>query len=714
MSGRRPLRGVAVLDLGRGLGAAAAFVRLLAQLGATVRAHDARGAPGAVGGLAARADVIVTDLRAGEMRQLGVELAGLGGPGRAVVSVTPFGLDGPDAERADVVAAGAGADPLVAAALAGAHAAVAALAALRWARRDGRAALVEVATVEVVASCLGDLLPRATCPRATAGGACGAASGRGLAVLRCADGYVGLMAPSAVDHDLLAGLMGVEAVRDPDEDLGEALGPWLAARGREEVFHEAQAWRLPVAPVLAPGEVYQDAQCGARGVWARRGGEWVARSPFRFTPAVTVSNPESGPHPGPLPGGEGEGRALTPTLSQGEREKEEVGSHPDPLPGGEGERRPPPGHLAGGEGVRPLAGLRVLDLGMVWAGPWCGRLLAGLGARVVKVEGPARQDGTRPVKVEGPARRDGTRSQGEEGCAGAFADLNRGKESLALDLGSAAGRAAFLRLAAGADIVLENFSPRVMPNFGLDYAALAQVNPCLLMLSLPAFGASGPWRDYVAYGGGLELATGLAPLVDGQPQPAPVAYLDYLSGAYGAAGLLAALLARDGAGRGGHVEVAQREVACQVLAAATAAGRALGPWSLDAAALRADAHLVARGLFAARPAGEASCHHYARLPWRLHDAVAPDERPALGLEAESTSPAGEAPHSSWGERSAPAFGADSRRVLRELAGLGPAEIEALVGAGVVVAEDAGGGAAGGRRTAAGDGRRLAAAEGGVK
>jgi crotonobetainyl-CoA:carnitine CoA-transferase CaiB-like acyl-CoA transferase len=320
----------------------------------------------------------------------------------------------------------------------------------------------------------------------------------------------------------------------------------------------------------------------------------------------------------------------------------------------------------------PLADLRVLDLGMVWAGPYCGRLLAGLGARVVKIEGPQRRDGTRPAGGDTrPTGRDGSHRTADRGCAGAFADLNRNKESLVLDLASPAGRTTFLRLAARADVVLENFSPRVMPNFGLAYATLARTNPRLLMLSLPAFGTDGPWAHSVAYGSGLELATGLAIHAPaGQPSPAPVAYLDYLAGAYGAAGLLAALLARDRTGQGTHLEVAQREVACQVLAAAGDEPRR--PWTLDAVALAADPLLIARGLFAPTVAppsagagqrypGAVPCHHYARLPWRLHGVPTPRERPAPGL------------------------GAHSRRVLRDLARLAPTDVEALVQAGVVVA-----------------------------
>jgi crotonobetainyl-CoA:carnitine CoA-transferase CaiB-like acyl-CoA transferase len=296
--------------------------------------------------------------------------------------------------------------------------------------------------------------------------------------------------------------------------------------------------------------------------------------------------------------------------------------------------------------------VQVLDLGMVWAGPYCTRLLAALGASVVKIEGPRHPDGTRQARA------------GE--CDGVFADLNQGKASLALDLATSEGRELFLRLAAGADIVVENFSPRVMPNFGLDSATLAQPNPALVTLAMPAFGSTGPWANYVAYGSGLELATGLAVRGrDGRPTPAPVPYLDYLAGAYGAAAVLAALLARDRGGLGCHVEVAQREVACQLLSRLqrSAPHPPLPSYGeLDAAALAADPNLAARGaargLFAA-PRLEGPCMHFARAPWRIAEVPARGERPA------------------------PALGADSRAVLRA-AGLDDASIDELVAAGIVL------------------------------
>jgi crotonobetainyl-CoA:carnitine CoA-transferase CaiB-like acyl-CoA transferase len=315
----------------------------------------------------------------------------------------------------------------------------------------------------------------------------------------------------------------------------------------------------------------------------------------------------------------------------------------------------------------------VLDLGMVWAGPYCGRILAGLGAEVIKIEGPARPDGTRR-----PA---------SDACVGAFGDLNRGKRSLVLDLSTNAGRQAFLALVARSDVVIENFSPRVMPNFGLDYVSLARVNPALLMVSMPAFGADGPWASYVAYGGGLELATGLARReVDGRPVPAPVAYLDYLAGAYAALGLLAALFARDRSGRGAHLELAQREVACQLLSASlrsqvsepalsalrtpspAVAGHSESlPKGLKSQVDCKHQHLVDRGLLERSKDGECLGWHYERLPWVLHGVPRACERPA------------------------PAFGADGRAVLRDVGGLGARQIDKLVEAGVVVQNGGAGG-----------------------
>jgi crotonobetainyl-CoA:carnitine CoA-transferase CaiB-like acyl-CoA transferase len=286
-------------------------------------------------------------------------------------------------------------------------------------------------------------------------------------------------------------------------------------------------------------------------------------------------------------------------------------------------------------GALPLDGVRALDLGMVWAGPYCGRLLAGLGAQVIKVEGPHRRDGTRRVEADGQA------------CEGAFADLNRGKSSLVVDLARPEGREVLLRLARRADVLIENFSPRVMPNFGLGYDVLAEVNPRLVMLSMPAFADDGG----VAYGSGLELAAGLVGWdADGRPLPSEIAYLDYLAGCYGAMGVLAALLR----GEGAHVTVAQREVAAQALALG---GRQRHSEAGMRVNLRALAERAWRsGVLDKKPE---ACRHYTRLPFRLTDL-------------DDTGP-----------MDAPRFGGDTREILSHDAGLSNAEIEALFASGVV-------------------------------
>lgn len=287
----------------------------------------------------------------------------------------------------------------------------------------------------------------------------------------------------------------------------------------------------------------------------------------------------------------------------------------------------------------PLSGVRVLDLGMVWAGPYCGRLLAGLGARVIKVEGPQRPDGTR---------------RADHACQGAFADLNRGKASLVVDLSRADGRDVLLRLVRTADVLIENFSPRVMPNFGLDVDVVWAANPKLVMLSMPAF-ADG---DGVAYGSGLEMAAGLAGWdARGRPLPSDTAYLDYLAGCYGAIGVLAAWLRAEESGGGGHVQVAQREVAAEALALGGARRQPTPGMAVDVGRLADRARrsgLLPRG--GPAPSG---CRHYARLPFRF--AGLPRRR----------------------ESDAPRFGAHTRQVLRREVGLTTAEIEALLASGVV-------------------------------
>jgi alpha-methylacyl-CoA racemase len=199
----------------------------------------------------------------------------------------------------------------------------------------------------------------------------------------------------------------------------------------------------------------------------------------------------------------------------------------------------------------PLSGLRVLDLSRLLPGPWCSLLLADLGADVVKVEDPNGGDYMRwapPLHGEYSAM---------------YYTLNRNKRSIILDLKSDAGREAFLKLAAGADVVLESFRPGVMDRLGVGYAALSAVNPGLVLCSISGYGQDGPYRDraghdlnYMAIGGAL----GITGTPDGTVAMPGVQVGDLGGGAMSAAiAILTALQHRNRTGEGQHCDVSMMD-----------------------------------------------------------------------------------------------------------------------------------------------------------
>ncbi len=204
-----------------------------------------------------------------------------------------------------------------------------------------------------------------------------------------------------------------------------------------------------------------------------------------------------------------------------------------------------------------LAGVRVVDLSMGWAGPLAARHLADMGADVVKVEGCMRFDWWRGWEATQEWIDDGGAEKNP-----AFNTVNRNKRDLTLDLSTAVGSDLLKRLVANADIVVENYSAGVLPKLGLDYPALAAVNPALVMISMPAFGTTGPWRGYRAYGSTVEQASGLPHLsgeADFPPTMVHVALGDSVGGLNGAAALLTALRAKRRTGRGQHLDLSQSE-----------------------------------------------------------------------------------------------------------------------------------------------------------
>lgn len=222
-----------------------------------------------------------------------------------------------------------------------------------------------------------------------------------------------------------------------------------------------------------------------------------------------------------------------------------------------GLQRAVPERAAAAAGQLPLAGLRVVDLTMGWAGPFASRMLADLGAEVIKVESASYPDWWRGTNYTEEFYRDRLYEKKSN-----FNLMNRGKFGITLDLTQAEGKRLLKELVHGADAVVENYSAEVLPKLGLDYAALRQVNPRVVMLSMPAFGLDNAWSNTRAYGGTLEQASGL-PLytghADGPPAMTSYAYGDPMGGFNASAALLLGLLVQQATGQGRHINMSQVE-----------------------------------------------------------------------------------------------------------------------------------------------------------
>jgi formyl-CoA transferase len=206
---------------------------------------------------------------------------------------------------------------------------------------------------------------------------------------------------------------------------------------------------------------------------------------------------------------------------------------------------------------RPLEGITVLDLGQVYGGPYCGLLLGHLGARIVKIETPRRGE---PLRSGAGAT--------DTADPYAFQLLNGGKESVTLDLKSEGDREAFLALARRADVLVENFAPGTTLSLGIDYAAVAAVNPGIVYASLKAYSDDTPRRDER----GMDLtvqASSAAMSVNGFPDGPPTrcgpSLADFLGGTHLALGVLAALRERDVTGLGQQVDVSLQDAVIPAL-----------------------------------------------------------------------------------------------------------------------------------------------------
>ncbi|MFD1197205.1 CaiB/BaiF CoA transferase family protein [Brucella gallinifaecis] len=209
----------------------------------------------------------------------------------------------------------------------------------------------------------------------------------------------------------------------------------------------------------------------------------------------------------------------------------------------------------------PLAGLKVIELARILAGPWVGQTLSDLGADVIKVESPEGDDtrtwGSPFIEVEG------------EKSAAYFHACNRGKQSVIADFRSDEGRALVYKLISDADVVIENFKLGGLEKYGLDYESLKAINPRLIYCSITGFGHSGPYAARAGYDFMIQGMSGIMDLTgesDGQPQKIGVAFADIFTGLYSVIAIQSALIMRERTGKGQHIDMALFDCMSAVLA----------------------------------------------------------------------------------------------------------------------------------------------------
>jgi crotonobetainyl-CoA:carnitine CoA-transferase CaiB-like acyl-CoA transferase len=338
-----------------------------------------------------------------------------------------------------------------------------------------------------------------------------------------------------LDQDVLFKQMGERMIRW--RDFESLMEPYLASHGAMEIVQTAQALRLPFAFVPTAADLLEDEHLAARNFFETievNGTTYkVPGQPFRMSETPLSSSP------------------ATDTASS----VPETGDvHAT------GNRQPATGDRL------PLTGVRVVDLAQVFAGPACTRILADLGADVIRFEAANRMDVTRNLIL--------TDNDGKDHHwhrASYFIVRNINKREMVLDLTKDEGREIIRRLVAGADVVVESFTPRVMANFGLGYQQLREIKPGIVMCSLSGYGQDGPMRDFGAYGMGLEPASGISSITGyaGEgPMRSGLSFTDPYSGFVGAGAILTALAYRRRTGKGQYIDLSEQEAAVPIMAAA--------------------------------------------------------------------------------------------------------------------------------------------------
>jgi crotonobetainyl-CoA:carnitine CoA-transferase CaiB-like acyl-CoA transferase len=588
-----PLAGLRVVELGTDI-TAPYCTKLLVDLGAdVVKIEPPSGDPlrkwGASGGLfeylnagkrgltvdpeaigdvlhdlIARADVLVENLTPGSALQWewGIDHDSLqaANPNLVVVRLSDYGQDGPRCDRQSTpltVQAASGwvstrqpdRPPVQSGAripeyIAGGYAALGALTALRVAAAGtNRVVEVDVSTFEALLSTLP--YPMLMAERLKSMGLPpNSKAGPMLGIVRAADGWIGINCLTGQHWLDVCAMVGLPEFGDKQiaimlggaerDDFFAKAQPFLDSMNVADLVELSQAMRIPAAPINDGATILDSPQYRDRGFFIESDASDVRFSrpgaPFRFS-----KTPVGSPKPAPR-----------------------LGDHAVDW-GVRAEASRPAGHA---DVDSPFAGLKVFDLSTFWSGAYLTMYLGAFGADVVKVESIQRPDGHR---YSGSLLRSSD-DWYEIGPMWQATNLN--KRDITLDLTSDVGRELALRLAAEADVVVENFSPRVVEQFGLDYDSLVKVNPDVIMVRMPGLGLEGPWRDYVGWALNFEQLSGMS-AATGYPDGPPCNLqgpADPVVGTHATAALLAALDHKRRTGDGQLIEIAQIEVGAVVTA----------------------------------------------------------------------------------------------------------------------------------------------------
>jgi crotonobetainyl-CoA:carnitine CoA-transferase CaiB-like acyl-CoA transferase len=511
--------------------------------------------------LVKEADILVETYPPGHLDKLGLEHGQLShlNPQLIHISITGFGKIGPKSGYicCDTIASACGGQMYLSGAppgppiklygeqtyyVASLFGAVAALLGLKKRRVTGKGCFVDLSCQEAVASTLDHVMVNYWQRRTIAGRQNNLEYGNPASILPCKDGYIEitvllnwetlieLMAADGKAANLLEKEWQEESHRRINFDhILKVVGEWTRNYSKKELFELGQAMGFPWAPICTPTEVLESAQLRFRRFFvaaAPTGDGFTIQFPgcpykfSSFSPTLPRSAPSLGEHSKMILE-KGSAEIINNRESQQSEESRDF-----------------------------LSGIRVVDLTRVLAGPYATRILADFGAEVIKIQSARTAQGAEQNKSE------------------YFKTWNRNKKSVTLNLDFREARDSLLKLITISDVVVENFSPRVMQNWGFTYERLKEIKPDLVMLSISAMGRTGPWKNMVGYGTTFHALSGLTAMTSRsleKPVPLGHAYGDIITGLYAAIAVLAALEHKEKTGKGQYIDLSGYEALCTLM-----------------------------------------------------------------------------------------------------------------------------------------------------